>query len=72
MVTVEPFQTRPGGDDHLGFTNGSRLRFARRLGIDEVAAEVMPAHKASAVEQFQAGGKRVAMVGDGVDFRRRQ
>jgi Cu2+-exporting ATPase len=40
---------------------------ARRIGIDEVAAEVLPADKASAVERFQAGGKEVAMVGDGVN-----
>jgi Cu2+-exporting ATPase len=40
---------------------------ARRLGIDEVAAEVLPADKASAVKGFQAGGKQVAMVGDGVN-----
>jgi P-type Cu2+ transporter len=40
---------------------------AKRLGIDEVAAQVLPADKASAVHQFQAGGKRVAMVGDGVN-----
>jgi len=40
---------------------------ARRLGIDEVAAQVLPADKASAVLQFQAGGNRVAMVGDGVN-----
>ena len=40
---------------------------AQRIGIDEVAAEVLPADKASAVERFQAGGKRVAMVGDGVN-----
>jgi Cu2+-exporting ATPase len=40
---------------------------ARRIGIDEVAAEVLPADKASAVERFQAGGKKVAMVGDGVN-----
>jgi len=40
---------------------------ARRIGIDEVAAEVLPADKATAVKKFQAGGKRVAMVGDGVN-----
>jgi P-type Cu2+ transporter len=40
---------------------------ARRIGIDEVAAEVLPADKASAVKRFQAGGKKVAMVGDGVN-----
>jgi Cu2+-exporting ATPase len=40
---------------------------ARRIGIDEVAAEVLPAEKASAVKRFQAGGKQVAMVGDGVN-----
>jgi len=40
---------------------------ARRIGIDEVVAEVLPADKASAVERLQAGGKEVAMVGDGVN-----
>jgi P-type Cu2+ transporter len=40
---------------------------AKRIGIDEIAAYVLPADKASAVKRFQAGGKRVAMVGDGVN-----
>jgi P-type Cu2+ transporter len=40
---------------------------ARRLGIDEVAAQVLPGDKAAAVKRFQQGGRKVAMVGDGVN-----
>jgi Cu2+-exporting ATPase len=40
---------------------------ARRIGIDETTAQVLPADKAAAVRRFQAGGVRVAMVGDGVN-----
>ena len=40
---------------------------AARLGIDEVAAQVLPGDKAAAVRHFQVGGRRVAMVGDGVN-----
>jgi len=40
---------------------------ARRLGIDEVAAQVLPADKAAAVRRFQEGRRKVAFVGDGVN-----
>ena len=40
---------------------------AQRLGIDEVAAQVLPADKAAAVKRFQEGARTVAMVGDGVN-----
>ena len=40
---------------------------ARRIGIDEVAAQVLPGDKADAVRRFQEGGRKVAMVGDGVN-----
>ena len=40
---------------------------AARLGIDEIAAQVLPADKAAAVRRFQARGRKVAMVGDGVN-----
>ncbi|MDO9708153.1 heavy metal translocating P-type ATPase [Paracraurococcus lichenis] len=40
---------------------------AARLGLDDVAAEVLPDGKAARVAAWQAGGERVAMVGDGVN-----
>jgi Cu2+-exporting ATPase len=40
---------------------------ARRLGIDEVAAQVLPADKTDAVKRFQKGRRKVAFVGDGVN-----
>lgn len=40
---------------------------ARQLGIDEVAAEVLPDGKVAALKRFRAGGAKVAFVGDGIN-----
>ena len=42
-------------------------RIAAELGVDEVIAEVLPQDKAQKVKELQEQGRRVAMVGDGVN-----
>ncbi len=40
---------------------------AKRLGIDDVMAEVLPDQKAEKIKQLQAEGRIVAMAGDGIN-----
>ena len=40
---------------------------AKKLGIDEIQAEVLPEQKGEVVKRFQAEGRIVAMAGDGVN-----
>ncbi len=50
-----------------GDNAGSAARVAQMLGIDEVRAQVLPKDKAAAVAAYKEGGRRVAMVGDGIN-----
>jgi Cu+-exporting ATPase len=40
---------------------------ARKLGLDEVVAEVLPDQKADAIKRLQSNGRIVAMAGDGIN-----
>ena len=50
-----------------GDNEATAKRIADQLGIDTVIAEVLPEDKSSKVTELQATGKKVAMVGDGVN-----
>ncbi len=50
-----------------GDNEATARRIADRLGIDTVIAEVLPGDKAAKVAELQRDGRKVAMVGDGVN-----
>ncbi|HXF57498.1 MAG TPA: cation-translocating P-type ATPase, partial [Actinomycetota bacterium] len=50
-----------------GDNPGAARAAGRRVGIEEVHAGLLPEGKAELVRQLQAGGTRVAMVGDGIN-----
>jgi Cu2+-exporting ATPase len=50
-----------------GDNTATGRRIAGLLGIDTVIAEVLPGDKANKIAELQRSGKRVAMVGDGVN-----
>jgi len=50
-----------------GDSRTTALAVARRLGLDEVRAEVLPDQKAKEIERLQAEGRVVAMAGDGIN-----
>ena len=50
-----------------GDSRTTALAVARKLGIDEVEAEVLPAQKSEVVTRLRAQGRIVAMAGDGIN-----
>jgi Cu2+-exporting ATPase len=59
-----------GGVEVVMMTGDARAvadSVAAEIGIDTVLAEVLPEQKAAKIEELKRSGKRVAMVGDGVN-----
>ncbi|PCJ73538.1 MAG: copper-translocating P-type ATPase [Rhodobacteraceae bacterium] len=50
-----------------GDNQGTADAIARKLGIDQVIAEVLPEGKVATLEALRAGGQKLAFVGDGIN-----
>lgn len=64
-------QLRALGFEHIVMLTGDNANAAARIagkaGIDEFRADLLPEDKHTVVEQMRAAGRRVVMVGDGVN-----
>ncbi len=68
VVAVENFK-------HLGIdvvmltgdNSGAAKNIAEKIGIENFVAEVLPEGKADEISKLQAAGKKVAMIGDGIN-----
>ncbi|MDV3129069.1 cadmium-translocating P-type ATPase [Mycobacterium sp. 21AC1] len=61
MLTAQPPVLLTGDNERAA------ARLGHQLGIDDVRAGLLPDQKVAAVQQFQADGRRVLVVGDGVN-----
>ncbi|HEY5594702.1 MAG TPA: heavy metal translocating P-type ATPase [Nitrospiria bacterium] len=50
-----------------GDNRTTAVAVARKLGLDDVMAEVLPEQKADSIKRLQASGRMVAMAGDGIN-----
>jgi Cu2+-exporting ATPase len=62
---------REHGIKHIGIVSGDHVaptqKLAEQLNVDSYFAEVLPEDKAGIVKQFQAEGRNVCFIGDGVN-----
>ncbi|MFQ3546156.1 heavy metal translocating P-type ATPase [Halobacillus rhizosphaerae] len=71
-ITVQSIQKlKQAGIDEMvmltGDNEGTAKKIASETGVDRYFAELMPEDKVTAVKRLQNEGKRVAMVGDGIN-----